>query len=123
MDRWLVLKSPNEFGKYVVLEENRCLAVIRILNNKQILGSLEIRTSVKKGLEKLADRFDLDRVQLIACFEIGDRPSAAAWLNQRHTGENKGRGGIVNWGAWRRRAFAAVIRPSKRSTWCLSTAT
>lgn len=97
MDRWLALKSPTELGKYVVLEGNRRLATIRVLNNKHLLRSLEIRTPVRKRLEQLADQFDLDRILPIACFEIGDRPSAAAWLNQRHTGENKGRG-IVSWG-------------------------
>jgi hypothetical protein len=97
MDRWLVLKSPTELGKYIVLEGNRRLATIRVLNNKHMLGSLEVRSAIKKRLEDLSDQFDLDRIQPIASFEIGDRPSGAAWLNQRHTGENKGRG-IVNWG-------------------------
>jgi hypothetical protein len=97
MDRWLVLKSSTEVGKYVVLEGNRRLATIRLLNNRHMLSSLEVRTLVKKRLEDLAGQFDLDRVSPIACFEIGDRVSAAAWLNQRHTGENKGRG-IVGWG-------------------------
>jgi hypothetical protein len=51
---------------------------------------------VKKRLEALSEDFDLRRIQPIDCFEIGDRPSAATWLSQRHTGENKGRG-IVSW--------------------------
>ncbi|MEY2556773.1 MAG: hypothetical protein QOE34_198 [Verrucomicrobiota bacterium] len=97
MDRWLVLKSPSEVGKYIVLEGNRRLGTIRLLNNKHMLNSLEVRSPVKKRLETLADQFDLERVSPIACFEIGDRSEAAAWLSQRHTGENKGRG-IVGWG-------------------------
>jgi len=97
MDRWLVLKSPTELGKYVVLEGNRRLATIRLLNNRHMLNGLEIRSPVRKRLEELAEQFDLDLIQPIACFEIGDRPAAATWLTQRHTGENKGRG-IVNWG-------------------------
>lgn len=97
MDRWLVLKSPTEVGKFVVLEGNRRLATIRLLNNRQLLNSLEVRSAVKKRFDTLSDEFDLDRISPIACYEIGDRASAAAWLNQRHTGENKGRG-IVSWG-------------------------
>jgi hypothetical protein len=92
MDRWLVLKSPTEVGKYIVLEGNRRLATIRLLNNRHMLNSLEVRSPVKKRLADLADKFDLDHISPIACFEISDRPAAAAWLNQRHTGENKGRG-------------------------------
>ena len=49
MDRWLVLKSPSELGKYVVLEGNRRLAAIRVLNNKHMLGSLEVRRSSRSG--------------------------------------------------------------------------
>jgi hypothetical protein len=97
MDRWLVLRSPDEVGKYIVLEGNRRLATIRLLNNRHMLNSLEVRSPVKKRFDDLADQFDLDRISPIACFEIADRTSAAAWLNQRHTGENKGRG-IVGWG-------------------------
>jgi hypothetical protein len=80
MDRWLVLKSPTEVGKFIVLEGNRRLATIRLLNNRHMLNSLEVRSPVKKRLETLADQFDLDRVSPIACFEIGDRSAAAAWL-------------------------------------------
>lgn len=97
MDRWLVLKSPTEVGKFIVLEGNRRLATIRLLNNRHMLNSLEVRAPVKRRLETLADSFDLDRIVPIACFEISDRSAAASWLNQRHTGENKGRG-IVSWG-------------------------
>lgn len=97
MDRWLVLKSSTELGKYIVLEGNRRLAAIRLLNSRHLLDSLEVRSPVKKRFLELHEQFDLDTVQPIACFEIGDRPTAAAWLSQRHTGENKGRG-IVNWG-------------------------
>src|SRR5215813_9665286 len=47
MDRWLVIRSPSERGKYVVLEGNRRLATIRILHNPAILNDLEVRAPVK----------------------------------------------------------------------------
>jgi hypothetical protein len=59
MDRWLVLKSPAELGKYIVLEGNRRLATIRVLNNRHLLNALEVRSPVKKRLEALADQFDI----------------------------------------------------------------
>lgn len=97
MDRWLVIKSPTERGRYIVLEGNRRLATLRVLNNARLLNDLEVRAPVKRRLESLSDEFDLDAVQPIDCFEVTDRQDAATWLNQRHTGENNGRG-IVNWG-------------------------
>ena len=97
MDRWLVIKSPVESGKYTVLEGNRRLATIRILYNVAVLNDLEVRAPIKKILEALAEQFDLKAIEPIDCFEVSERAEAATWINQRHTGENKGRG-IVNWG-------------------------
>ena len=97
MDKWLVLKSEKEQGKYDVLEGNRRLAAIRILHNSSVLDDLEVRSTVKKRLEELASDFDLNDIGHIDCFEVDSRPEATTWINQRHTGENKGRG-IVNWG-------------------------
>jgi hypothetical protein len=62
MDRWLVLRSPIEVGKYIVLEGNRRLATIRLLNNRHMLDSIEVRSLVKKRFVDLANQFDLDRV-------------------------------------------------------------
>lgn len=97
MDRWLVIKSPIEKAKYTVLEGNRRLATIRILHNVAVLNDLEVRAPIKKRLEALAEQFDLKAIEPIDCFEVSERAEAATWINQRHTGENKGRG-IVNWG-------------------------
>jgi hypothetical protein len=97
MDRWLVLKSPDERGKYVVLEGNRRLATIRVLHNSAVLNDLEVRSLVKKRLEELSTQFNLKAIEPIPCFEVSDRAAASTWITQRHTGENKGRG-IVNWG-------------------------
>jgi len=97
MDRWLVIKAPNDLGKYVVLEGNRRLAAIKLLNNPNVMNDLEVRAPVKKRLQKLSDQFDLEKIGAVPCFDIGDRTAAATWLNQRHTGFNKGRG-IVDWG-------------------------
>lgn len=95
MDRWLVIKASAR-GKYIVLEGNRRLATIRLLYNPAVMDDLEVRAPVKKKLAELAARFDLETVQPFACFEVADRAEATAWLSQRHTGENKGRG-IVDW--------------------------
>jgi hypothetical protein len=97
MDRWLVLKSTSERGKYVVLEGNRRLATLRLLNNPSVMNDLEVRAPVKKRLEVLAKQFNFKNIEPIDCYEIDDRADAATWLTQRHTGENQG-SGIVNWG-------------------------
>jgi len=97
MDRWRVLKSPADRGKFIVLEGNRRLATIRLLNNRAVMDDLEVRTPVERKLIELSEQFDLDNIEPIDCFDVTERQDATTWLNQRHTGENKGRG-IVSWG-------------------------
>lgn len=104
MDRWLVVKSPTERGKFIVLEGNRRLATLRLLHNPTSMNDLEVRTPVKKRLQELAEQFNLKSNEPIDCFEIDDRADAATWLAQRHTGENEG-SGIVNWSGVARARF------------------
>jgi hypothetical protein len=61
------------------------------------MDDLEVRTPVKRKLIELSEQFNVDNVEPIDCFEVAERQDATTWLNQRHTGENKGRG-IVSWG-------------------------
>ena len=81
---------------YMVLEGNRRLAAIKLLQNPAAMNGLEVRSLVKTRLEDLATQFNITNVEPIHCFDIGDRSSAATWLNQRYTGFNGGRG-IVDW--------------------------
>ena len=104
MDRWLVVKSPTERGKFIVLEGNRRLATLRLLHNPTFMNDLEVRAPLKKRLQELAEQFNLKSTEPIDCFEIDDRADAATWLTQRHTGENEG-SGIVNWSGVARARF------------------
>jgi hypothetical protein len=96
MDRFLILKSDTEADKFIVLEGNRRLAALRILNNPAVLHSLELRTAMRKRFEELSQDFDLTEIEPVECFEVPDRATGAMWIQQRHTGENDGIG-IVGW--------------------------
>jgi hypothetical protein len=104
MDRWLVVKSPTERGKYIVLEGNRRLATLQLLHNPTYMNDLEVRAAIKARLQELAEQFNLKTTKQIDCFEIDDRAEAATWLTQRHTGENEG-SGIVDWSGVARARF------------------
>jgi hypothetical protein len=96
MDRLLVIKSESGNGKYTVLEGNRRAAAMKILKNPNVLTGLDVRTALQKKLEKLAQNFDLKIVEPIPCYEVATRAEGNAWIEQRHTGEDEGRG-IVRW--------------------------
>jgi hypothetical protein len=104
MDRLLVIKSKEESDKFIVIEGNRRLAAIKLLNNSAVLTGLEVRPPVQKRLESLANEFDLKNVEPIDCFEVAERADGAMWIQQRHTGENEGRG-IVDWSGVARARF------------------
>ncbi|AMD60735.1 hypothetical protein AWN88_21620 [Agrobacterium tumefaciens] len=96
MDRFLVIPSDDEQDKYIVLEGNRRLAALKILRNPTVLTGMQVRGPIKKRFEELASTFDSDDLSDADCFDIEAREDAAMWINQRHTGENEGRG-IVDW--------------------------
>jgi hypothetical protein len=104
MDRLLVIKSPDDDCKYIVIEGNRRFAVIKILHNPAVLTGLEVRSPIQKRLEALAENFDLATVEPIDCYEVKDRADGATWIHLRHTGENEGRG-IVDWSSVATRRF------------------
>lgn len=96
MDRLLVMKSESGKGKYTVLEGNRRAAAMRILKNPAILTGLDVRAPLQRRLEKLAQTFDPKSVEPVACYEVNTRAEGNSWIEQRHTGEDEGRG-IVRW--------------------------
>jgi hypothetical protein len=96
MDRFLVIASPDEPGKSITIEGNRRLAAIKVLRNPSVLTGMQVRRPIQKRLEELASDFDNKALQTLDCFEVMSREDGAMWINQRHTGENEGRG-IVDW--------------------------
>jgi hypothetical protein len=96
MDRLLVIRSEEGDRKYTVLEGNRRAVALKILKNPAILTGLDVRPALQRRLETSARRFDPVSVEPIACFEVPDRASGSTWIEQRHSGEDEGRG-IVNW--------------------------
>ena len=96
MDRLLVIRADKGADRFIALEGNRRVAALKILANPGVLTNLELKESLKKRFEKLAERFDRDGVEPIAGFEVPSREIGTSWILLRHTGENGGRG-VVSW--------------------------
>jgi hypothetical protein len=96
MDRLLVMKSEQNSGKYTVLEGNRRALALRILKNPNVLTGLTVPAALQKKLERLAQGFNYKDLEPIACFEVDSRLDGNVWIEQRHSGEDEGRG-IVRW--------------------------
>lgn len=89
---------PNGRGKFIVLEGNRRAAALKVLVNPAVLTGRDLRPALQRRLEHLASRFDRKSVEPLACFEVSDRAQGNMWIEQRHRGEDEGRG-IVSWSA------------------------
>jgi len=93
MDRFLVLRDGKDF---IALEGNRRLVALKILATPSVLDDITTTASLRKGFDKLAPRFDRNTVEPLACFEVAGREDGLKWIQQRHTGENGGKG-VVPW--------------------------
>ena len=103
MDRLLVFR-PKGTRTYIVVEGNRRAAALKVLVNPASLGALNVDSGVRKRLEDTAKTFVPEKVEPIACFDVGSRDKATYWLRLRHTGENAGEG-VVGWTTTARSRF------------------
>ena len=83
-------------GKYTVLEGNRRVLALKILKSPAILTGLEVRPALQRRLERAAASFDVSSVEPLACFVVETRAEGNTWIEQRHIGEDDGRG-VVSW--------------------------
>src|SRR2546425_10711719 len=79
MDRLLVFR-PKGTRTYTVVEGNRRVAALKILVNPASLSTLNIDSRVRKRLEDTARSFVAEKVEPIACFDVGSRENAIHWL-------------------------------------------
>ncbi len=89
IDRLIVIR---EGGNYVVLEGNRRLLVLKLLNNPQLAGGGKLEKAFAKLSKKGNFPTELD------CSVFSNRAAARHWIELRHTGEAGG-AGVVNWAA------------------------
>lgn len=103
----VLVKGKN----YVVLEGNRRLAAIRLLDRPQLAAG----TIWHSAFERLSR--ELDGPGKVDCSIMADRDEARPWILLRHAGESKGVG-PVPWGTAERERFEP--RPGTQSFQALS---
>jgi hypothetical protein len=102
----IVIPSSDEKDKYIVLEGNRRLAVLRLLCNNNLIAGIE-DAALKTEFQKLSLEFHKNPISKLQCYVAKNRIDADHWRMLRHTGSNNGVG-TVTWNA------SAVARFSKQ---------
>lgn len=101
----LVIPSPADSDRFVVLEGNRRVTACKILLNPKLAENVFSKQRMKQ-LQDLSARFLKERRPVIACAIVDSRDSATTWIARRHRGEQGGVG-VVPWGATESARFDA----------------
>lgn len=104
MDRLLVLRLNQKPERFIALEGNRRVAVLKMLSKPAVMTGLDMPPAVKKALEREGTTFSKSLVEPIACFELDARQDGEYWLELRHKGEQGG-AGIVDWSSSAQQRF------------------
>ncbi len=75
----------------VVLEGNRRVAAIKILENPELLDGA-IKSALLVELRRLSRQYQDNPIEELSCVILKDMNEAAHWIELRHTGENEGAG-------------------------------
>ncbi|KGN41867.1 hypothetical protein [Knoellia aerolata] len=95
IDRLIVVKS-DDGKKYVVLEGNRRLTALRLLNKPQLCSDVTMRPRFEAAANDATHT-----PKRVRCFEVSSRDEARPLRDRRHGGEMDGVG-VVRWSAMQR---------------------
>jgi hypothetical protein len=102
----IVMPWELDRSKYIVLEGNRRVVVIKLLLNPELAQTRQ-KPSLEKQFKDFAQEFAKARIDKLKCIVVEQREDADHWIQLRHTGENDGVG-VVGWDT------EAVTRFNKR---------
>jgi len=101
----IVIPQAGDTGRHIVLEGNRRLAALRVLENAESVASV-VESGLLRQLRKLSKEYSVDPIESISCVLFKDRTEANHWIELRHTGEAGG-AGILRWGSYEAERFRA----------------
>ena len=96
-DAMIVMPVTGNNHRYLVLEGNRRLCALKIMENPDLVMDL-FAAVAKKQIRELSIAYQENPIGDITCAVVGDRDEARHWIELRHGGEQEG-AGIVRWGA------------------------
>jgi hypothetical protein len=106
----IICKDPENNQQYVVLEGNRRLTAIRLMEKPALADG----TTVHPDFVRLSKEYLKAPIKAVHCVELPDKATALLWIERRH--RDLGGRGLSKWGApatSRADAFKGTVRPSK----------
>lgn len=103
----IVIQNEADEKKYIVLEGNRRITAIKLLNNPKLADD-SFKTIRGKKFKKLTERFSQQPINRVSCVIFYHSADAFRWIRLRHTGENEGIG-TSKWDAHQVARFDARV--------------
>ena len=86
----LYVVKHSDSSDFVVLDGNRRLAAMLVLNNTNVLDGTEIPETIKKSFVRASAGFDRSKIEPLRCVLFEHRADANEWIYRRHTGSADG---------------------------------
>lgn len=96
-DSFYLVQEREEGDGYTVVDGNRRLAALKVLNNPDLLQGTDLSDTVKRPLAKEAENYAPQGDTAISCVLFQSRPDAGDWIERRHGRGLEGEGRI-SWG-------------------------
>jgi hypothetical protein len=105
----LIIITPdlNDKNTYTVLEGNRRITTLKILNNPNLVSSTSMGGLLNR-FKKLAEKFTENPIFNVQCVVFENEIEAMKWIKLKHTGENDGVG-TVSWDAQQKARFEEKV--------------
>jgi len=100
-EKFLVI--PDDEDQYIVLDGNRRLTTLRVLETPEIVEN-HFKTDYTRQLKRLSESYFKDPLIDVPCLIFQDREQADPWIELIHDGESAG-AGLVKWSAQQRIRF------------------
>jgi len=94
-DRPIVMPSNTSTGRYIVLDGNRRLAAIRVLESPDAVAGA-VRPGILEQLRRLSGEYQQSPIRAIDCLVVATAKEAEHWIFLRHSGRSSG-AGTLDW--------------------------
>ena len=104
VDSIIVTPSNGENSKYIVLEGNRRITSLKLLNSPILID--DVHTALRKRFQKLQKEYSekILNLQNINCAVFENPSDANLWIKRKHSGEQNGIG-TVTWNSQQKQRF------------------
>ena len=91
----IVMPCNDADGKYYVLDGNRRLSAIKLLEGPEITDGI-FSSTVQEKLKKISSNYSQNPIVELRCVVVSNRDEADTWIQLIHRGQNQG-AGLVEW--------------------------